>query len=114
MIYKNLRLRYKFGIIFTAPYLIISIISLFEYQNNQGSSDMGTLGYWFIMILGLILIVTYDNQYEAISRITYNNNYEPNGSEFFSLAIFIIENAILYFIVGYLVGLIIEEIKKNK
>lgn len=117
MSYKNLPARYKIGIIFVGIFLLISILSLVEYQNSQlkaYKNDMGTAGYWTIMLFGIALTPFYEKLYFAVTNLIYNADYAPNHSELFPLIVFILLNAILYFIMGYFIGLLIEKRKKSE
>lgn len=117
MSYKNLLPRYKIGIIFAGIYLFISILLLILHLISVPQmGDMGTGWYWFIIILGipLYLLFGYEKLYFAVNKLIYGVKHPSTRSEAFPLIIFILLNTILYFIAGYLIGLLIEKIRKRK
>lgn len=75
---------------------------------------MGTIGYWIIMILGVILFTQYENIYHLINNLLYQSDYAPGHSELFPLIIFIVLNSIIYFFIGYAFCLLVEIFKGNK
>ncbi len=103
----------KGGIIAVLIYLLISIISLIEFQINYGKSDMGTLGYWIIMLFGIFLFMFYEKLFLFINYLFYQEPY-PNKTELLPLIVFILLNAIIYFLIGSIIGFLINKIKSKK
>jgi len=96
----------KGGLILGSIFLIISVICLIEVQINYGKGDMGTFGYWVILLLSGLLFIP--NLYEWLYKIF------PSNKEVLSLLIVILLTTIIYFLIGAVIGLIIGKIKKNK
>jgi hypothetical protein len=88
-----------------------------EFQINQGKSDMGTIGYWIIMLLAPINLVSrvlamrvtfYGKLYFFVNNMIYGSDHAPGYAEFYPLLLFILLNSILYFVGGYFIGLLID------